>query len=185
MADGALTMKMARVLGQEIKWQYWEVLCGHGEPGIDPVESLGKLRAWYSPKYANSSILADLDIAIVQRNTNQVVALIEVEETTCKPKVLLGNVLATLMGSQISFQGKRHLSVGTRTTLIVLAKCPTRAYKDRIAFLQEQLIPVTAHLMTPNAAIGQVVMDGFLDELELEEKLKMHIQAAITEAEQK
>jgi hypothetical protein len=65
----------------------------------------------------------------------------------------------------------------------VLAKCPTQAYKDRIAFLQEQIISLKSHLMAPNAAIGQVVMDGFLDEVELEKELRIHIQAAITEIE--
>jgi hypothetical protein len=184
MAAGMLTMEVARKLRQASDLQGYEILCGHGQVGIDPAEYLGKLKAWYGVRYANHTILADLDIAIVQRNTNQIVALIEIEETTSKPKVLLGDALATLLSSRITFQGKRHWQVGPWTTLIVLAKCSTEAHKPRISFLQEQVTQLKMQMATPNAAMGRVVMAGFLHAAELEAMLYTEIQAAIMNAGQ-
>lgn len=180
MADGVMTMRVARSLRQMSALQSCEILCGHGETTIDPPASLGKLKAWYGAHYANHAILADLDIAVVERATDRLIALIEIEETANKPKTLLGDALATLLASRITFQGKRHWDVGAWTALIILAKCTNPASHARIAYLDEQVRHLKAHLTTPNAAIGEVVMAGFEDEAELAEKLRTQIVRALT-----
>lgn len=109
-------------------------------------------------------------------------ALIEIEETTDKPKVLLGDALATLLGSQVAFQGKQHWQVGSWTTLIVLAKRETAASKERIDFLQAQVTQLKIQLTTPNANVGRVIMAGYVDEAELANILHTEIQAAIRHA---
>ena len=181
MANGSMTAAIARSLREEREPQGFDVLFDHGQTGVDPAANLGKLKSWFGPKYAATTILADLDIAIVERQSDRLVALIEIEETTSKPKVLLGDAFATLLGDHITFQGKRHLSVGPWTTLIVLAciPTPTPANQHRIDFLEQQVNQIKAGLTTPNASIGRVVMGGFQDEVDLGEKLRALIQAAI------
>ncbi len=179
MAHGILTTKIARALSPELESKGFDVLYGHGQLGTDSSDRLGKLKSWFGPKYVARAVLADLDIAIVMRHTDQLIVLVEVEETTSKPKVLLGDVLATLLGSHITFQGKRHFQVGEWTSLIVLARSTNPAYHSRIAFLEEQANQLKTILDTPNAKIGKVVIRGFQNEPELEQMLRQLIQTTI------
>ncbi len=184
MAQGTMTTAIARALRLEYASQGLDVLYGHGQAGIDPPENLGKLRSWFGSEHKATTMLADLDIAIVRRETSQLIALIEIEETTTKPKVLLGDVLATLLGSHITFRGNCELSVGPWTTLIVLAQGAMPLNQSRIAFLEQQVNQIKGHLTTPNAAIGRVVMDGFQDEAELGRKLRALIHKAVADSEE-
>jgi hypothetical protein len=45
----------------------------------------------FGKEYKSGALLAFLDIAVVSQDTDKVIALIEIEETTDKPKVLLWN----------------------------------------------------------------------------------------------
>jgi len=179
MAHGILTAKIARALSPELEAQGFDVLYGHGQLGTDSSDRLGKLKSWFGPNYRASAVLADLDIAIATRDTDQLIALVEVEETTSKPKVLLGDVLATLLGGHITFQGKRHFHVGEWTSLIVLARSTNPAHQSRIAFLEAQANHLKSKLDIPNAKIGKVVIRGFQNELELEQMLRELIQTTI------
>jgi len=179
MEHGAITTKLARALLPGLHAQGYDVLYGHGQTGTDPSDRLGKIKSWFGSNYEASAVLADLDVAIVSRQTDQLIALIEIEETASTPKVLLGDVLAALLGSQITFQGKRHLRVGGWTTLIVTAHSTNPSHRGRIAFLEQQANHLKTKLATPNASIGRVVIDSFQNELELEQKLRQHIQDAV------
>lgn len=179
MAHGILTAKIARALSAELDSQGFDVLYDHGQLGTDSSDRLGKLKSWFGPKYRASAVLADLDIAIAARDTHQLMALVEVEETISKPKVLLGDVLATLLGGHITFQGKRHFHVGEWTSLIVLVRSTNPAHQSRIAFLEAQANHLKSKLDTPNAKIGQVFIRGFQNELDLEQMLKELIQTTL------
>lgn len=182
MAYGVLTSRLAWTLQGELAPQGLEVLCSHGPNGAEARGRLGKVRAWYGPAYTQQSILADLDIAVVSHTSGRLIALVEVEETSAKPKLLVGDVLATLLGDRISFRGTQHWAVGPWTSLIVLAKVKTPADCERIAFVAQQVNLLSRHLTTPNAAVGCVVMEGFVDEAELGDKLRQHIHTAMARA---
>jgi hypothetical protein len=94
--------------------------------------------------------------------------------------VLLGDVLATLLGDHVSFQHKA-LHVGPWTSLIVLARSAHPAHRKRIEFLKERVNQLKTTLGTPNARVGKVVLRGFKDEPELAETLKGLIEAVIVE----
>lgn len=179
MTSGIMTTNVARALLPEFKSQSLDLLYGHGQTGIDPIESLGKLRSWIGPKYAACAILADLDIAVVLGGTDKLIALIEIEETTSKPKVLLGDAMATLLGSQVTFQGKYPYSVGPWTTLIILACSSSLSGQSKVAFLEKEVNQLKAKLTTPNASIRHIVMECFQNEADLERKLRVHIQDAV------
>ena len=46
MSNGALTTQVARSLQHEFDGQGFDLLHDHGKKGIDPIETLGKLRSW-------------------------------------------------------------------------------------------------------------------------------------------
>ncbi len=112
------------------------------------------------------------------------IALIEIEETTTKPKKKVScfwvmRNLATLLGGHITFQGNRELLVGPWTTLIVLAHGAMPLNQSRIAFLEHQVNQIKDHLTTPNANIRRVIVVGFENEMELEQTLSALIQEAV------
>ncbi len=180
MTHGALTAKMAHALARQYEPQGFVVLHDHRQPGADPTGKLGKPKSWFGADFAAAAILADLDIVIADQHTGCALALIEIEETTDKPKVLLGDVLATLLGDHITFHGQQ-LQVGSWTSLIVLAHCTNPAHRDRIKYLETQVNHLKSALRTPNAKIGKVVIRGYQDKQDLEETLKTLIQTSIAE----
>lgn len=178
MAHGVVTSRIARLLQQELGQQGYDVLHDHGQLGIDPKDKLGKIKSWYGLTYNSNAILADLDIAVVGQDS-KVFALVEIEETTDKPKVILGDVLATLLGHNITFQGKRNLLVGEWTTLVIMAHSVQHSHQDRLSYLEGQVNRIRSGLSTPNAVIGRIVVDTFDSESQLEHKLRNHIQQAL------
>jgi hypothetical protein len=185
MAYGALTMQSARALQQEYSQQGFDILHDHGQRGIDSPLLLGKICAWFGETYQSETILADLDMAVVSHSAavshteERVYALIEIEETSNKAKVVLGDILTTLLGKGIRFQGKRDLQVGRWTTLIVMAHDRKPSQPNRIPYLNEQGRYLRENLLTPNASIGVVIIDTFSDDQQLLDKLRQHINDAI------
>lgn len=175
MSNGKLTANVARSLQQEFNQQGFDVLHDHGQKENDSPGKLGKLRSWSGPSLKSETVLADLDIAIISRDDKKIYALIEIEETTDKPKVILGDVLATLLGNGIAFQGK-DLQVGKWTTLILMVH---GTHLDRLAFLTEQISLIKLKLKTPNATIGRIIIDTYSKELQLVEKLRKHISEVV------
>jgi len=171
MKHGALTAEVARYLTEHLEPHCFDVLYDHGEISDDSVSQVGRIASWFGTEYKSVALLAFLDIAIVSKNTGEVVVLIEIEETTDKPKVLLGDVLATLLGDRITFQGKRDLDVGYWTTLLVLAKTGKRQHDDRIIYLEDKLNQLKSSLSTNNATISRIVLRPFRNVTELQDAL--------------
>ena len=179
MSHGALTTQIAHSLHQELDNQGFDVLHDHRQKEINQPAKLGKPRSWFGSTLNSKTLLADLDIAIVFRQDKKIYALIEVEETTSKPKVILGDILATLLGSGIAFQGKLDLQVGDWTTLVVMVSDAHNLHKERLAFLSEQAAVLKEKLTTPNASIGRIIVDSFSSEKQLENKIRQHILHAV------
>jgi hypothetical protein len=185
MARGAMSMQAARSLQPEFSQQGFDILHAHGQPGVDSPLLLGRICSWFGDAYQAGTILAHLDMAVVSHEAfvshtqERAYALVVIEETSCKPRVILGDVVATLLGKGIKFQGKRDLQVGKWTTLIVLAHDARQAGTERIPFLAGQSKYLRENLLTPNASLGRVVIDMFVDDRELEEKLRQAITAAL------
>jgi hypothetical protein len=180
MAKGALTVQAAHKLQDQFNAQGFDILYDHGKAGIDPPTKLGKIRSWFGDSYQAETILADLDIAVVSKHKERVYALIEIEGTANKPKVIFGDVITALLGNGINFQGKRDLRIGKWTTLIVMAHDANQNHLIRIPYLTKQSNFLRENLLTPNASIGQVIIDTFSDDVQLEDKLNKHINDAIS-----
>ena len=182
MTLGRLTASVAIQLSQELSSKGFDVLFDHASKGTVPPETLGKIASWFGPEYNSITRLGFLDIAVVSRHAQKALALVEIEETTDKPKVLLGDILATLLGGGIKFQGNRHLQIGSWTTLIVMGRSRWPSHQARISFLLEQAEELKNKLATPNASIGQIVIDLFRDEKDLLDKLPRQVEKALQDA---
>ncbi len=179
MRHGKLTAWVARTLDQKFGSKGFDVLHDHRTMENDRPDKLGKIRSWFGSTYNVDSILADLDIAVICKANNKVYALVEIEETTDKPKVILGDILATIIGKHITFQGKRDLEIGNWTMLIVLSHCSQSSHLDRTRFLEGQSNKLKTSLTTHNASINKIIVDEFRDRAELQKKIEKHIADAI------
>ena len=180
MIKGKLTAQIGRLLSKKLEGRRLDVLFDHGRRETDPPENLGRIVSWFGEKYEPDALLAFLDIAIVQHSSEKVFWLIEIEESTDNPKVVLGDVLATLLGHRITFQGNRPLNVGPWTKLLVLCRSE-RLNQARIDFLKKSLNHLKSLISTSNASIGKIVIDTFADEFDLEGKLLRQIENALYE----
>jgi hypothetical protein len=179
MAHGKLTPKVAITLSHELASMGFEVLFDHASRGTVPPQNLGKIASWFGPEYRSPTQLGFLDIAVVSKISEKAVVLVEIEETTDHPKVLLGDLFATLLGEGIKFQGKRDLHVGPWTTLVILGRSKLQSHQVRVDYLLEQAKQIKTRLSTPNALIGQIFIDHFREENDLRDKLSGYIELAI------
>ena len=175
MSHGELTAKTARYLSQNIDMDGFTTLFDHGDPSTDPPDQVGNISSWFGEKLILSSQLALLDIAIIEAETNRVVALFEIEETSSTPKVILGDAFGTLLGNNVTFKGQRSLVVGAFTTLIILVRQRKGDQRDKIDYLQTQIESLSKHINSGNASIGRIYIDTYLSELDLLQKAKDHV----------
>ena len=120
--------------------------------------------------------MSHIDIALVEQDSERVFALIEIEETTDKPKTLLGDVFGILMGEHLSF-GKDHpLRVDEDTALFVLGRSKF-SHVDRIDYVLDQVKRVSSNLGTGNSKIKKIDIKTFSTDEALQELLTDHIEA--------
>ncbi len=173
MNFGELTAQMARELAAQLGPLGYDVFFDLGDKNTDTTSIVGRIVSWIGDEYSKNSRLAFLDIAVVEREPGagepmRAVALVEIEEGHPTPKVILGDLLATLFGDHLAFGGTL-IGVGSWTTLIVLA----HSEHDRpiFAFLQDQVNQLKSVLSTGNAAIGRTVVSTYENEQDLRAQL--------------
>jgi hypothetical protein len=179
MKHGALTAQLGNFLSAKLEQHAVKVLYDHGYQVKDMLTPVGRLSAWFGAHYGASSLLAHIDLAVVEHGSDKALALVEIEESTDKPKVLLGDVLAILLGNGVRFRGNRMLKIGPWTSLVVLAFHPTTAHDERVAFLEDQANRIRTGLSTPNAAVGKIHLQTFCNEEDLMHKASGLLDQAI------
>jgi hypothetical protein len=175
MADGKLTARAARYLIKALDIPGYEILFDHGDPLIDPPSLLGNISSWFSDEYSSKSQLALLDIAVVETETDRALVLVEIEETSSSPKVILGDLFGTLMGDHVTFQGRRELRIGDHTSFIILVADEKLRSRGQIEYIQEEVEKARRHMESWNNKIGRVIVDLFQDEGDLFQKLKSYV----------
>jgi hypothetical protein len=170
---------VARRLACKLSDREVDVLFDHGDPAVDRPDCLGKIASWFGSHLSLATRLALLDIDVVQRDTNAAAALIEIEETTATPKVLLGDLLGTLLGDHVTFHSTHHLEVGPGTTLIVLVRARSEPKRRQTAELAGRVRDLQPHLRSGNAAIGRVVVRPYAGADELAELVERLVREAL------
>ena len=170
-ADGELTGEIGERLVSVFKDH--DVYHDHGTNGCTIV-------SWFGEGLHRDTELSQLDMAIVERGTGRLRALVEIEETSKKPKTMLGDVFGTLFGEHITVQG-RQFDVGEQTALIVMLMAPTQKEEDgkRMAYLKHKIEICQSALCTRSHSVGRLVIDTFTDGPDLEQKLQGHIGAVL------
>ena len=171
---GQLTAKVAQNITPDLTKMGCDVLYDHGSSS----ENVGKIVSWFGDELNREAQLSFLDMAVVEHNSQKVFVLVEIEETTDKPKTLLADVFGTLMGDHITFREKRKLRVGDWTILIVMGKSDV-LHRERNSFLRRTANSIRPALGTANASIKEVVIETFPNESELERMLKEQIDCAL------
>lgn len=187
MLLGALTAQAARRLSMKFDSLGLDVLCAHRDRRVGRDESshvrLGQIISWIDLEFKPSSRLAYPDIAIVDRTSNKVILLAEVEESKAQPKLVITDLFATLLGDCVTFgpDHKEVLKVGPWTTFVLLAKSTGKASgEEQLKSLAGKLNEVRKCLTTAaNASVGQIIIDTYRSEPELGEKLVTQTEKAL------
>ena len=81
MSKGEITV----IIASNLDIEGYDVFYDHGDPAN---ENVGKIAVWYGDdeKPERDTELSQLDIAIVKKGTNKAIVLVEVEETSDRPK---------------------------------------------------------------------------------------------------
>jgi len=177
---GELTVKIARKISQILDKNEYKLLYDHGVSG----KNVGKIVSWFGnkDKCERETELSQLDIAIIEQNRNKAIALVEIEETNDRPKTLLGDALCVLMGDHICFGGNYKILVDERTILIILGKSEVSHAKHnekRNKYLCEKVMKIKSGLSTVNCVIGNVVIESFSGEEEMETQLSYAVKRAL------
>ena len=168
--DGQSTSNVANNIKRKLNEEGYDVYSDHGEAG----EFIGTIAVSYEEKtegkLGREEEISQLDIAVMKRNANEGIALVEIEETTDNPKKLIGDIFAVLMGNSIYLPGKkkRKLDVGDWTTLIIIAEGV--AHEPRNKDIQNMANCARSVFRTTNLMIGNIVIDSFSADKDLEDK---------------
>ena len=150
-SHGELTAKV----GKGLKFDGCDVFYDHGTAG----ENVGKIVSSIEKKYGKKDGLSQLDIAVVERSSNRVLVLVEVEESTDRPKTMIGDIFGVLFGEYLSFK-RRELIVGPFTTLLVTG-VGAADYVDRNQHILQKVHKVKALLGTKNSAMDLLPIKVF------------------------
>jgi hypothetical protein len=108
-SHGELTANLADKISRIWHGRGYEVLHDHGRLN----NNVGKIVSASKKDYRNGDELRQLDIAVVKHGSNQVIALIEIEETTDNPKTFLGDNFGVLLGEIVCFSKETNYLLGT------------------------------------------------------------------------
>lgn len=160
------TVPLANYLAGLYQGSSRQVYYDHGPDSL-------RIYSWFGPKYTpphSARHLAWMDIVIADPQTKDVYQIIEVEDTSSRPKTILGDIMAVLLGDGLSFAGKNDWQIGEWTTCFVLCKASSQSSTAQVQldYMQHQITAILPHLGTGNARIGQIILGQFTDLADLQ-----------------
>lgn len=169
--SGRMTSDLGRQLRSALATNGLDVLYDHGTGGH---EGVGKPTLWFGSEYSSATRLGQLDIAVVERETDRALVLFEIEETSAGPKQLLGDIFATLFSERLAMPKPiyRELDYGKHTTLAVLARITSSQHLARLRFLQERIDRLRPFVLR------DVILDAFVDAEDLRRKTTKILKAS-------
>jgi hypothetical protein len=178
MNSGELTGRIGHDLTERLKDHGFDVLYDHGKGDAED-QNVGRIASWFGDKLSFQTRLALIDIAIVESSSNRAFALIEIEETSSDPKVILGDVFGTLLGDRISFRDRGELTVGNFTTLFVFVAGDKDRVDAKINHLSEHLNSLKENMTSENASLRIIFIHAFSNEDDLRSQLNTYIETEL------
>jgi hypothetical protein len=174
MANGqTFTLPAATYLLNRYKDTALQVFYDHGD------HSSQRLYSWFGATYTApyaARHLSWVDIVVADPKTRKIHQIIEIEDSTARPKTVISDVMAVLLGDGLAFAGHADWLVGDWTCLLVFAYVSTAhaqaKYDAQLAHLQQQIVSFQSCLKTRNAAVGRILVETFKDIAELQEKIE-------------
>lgn len=174
MANGQkFTVPAAAYLREYYRNSTYHVFYDHGSYPSQRIYS------WFGTSYTTpyaAKHLSWIDIIVADPKSGKVDKIFEIEDSAAKPKTLVADLMAVLLGDGLAFASRSDWQVGEWTSLIVLAYVSTSAaqakYQARLEHVQRHTTSFLTCLKTRNAAIGRIVLKTFKDLGELESKLE-------------
>jgi len=160
-------------IGEKLKFDGFDVFYDHGPSG----ENVGKIVSTLKNDYGREDELSQLDIAVVEQDSDKAVLLVEIEETSDRPKIFLGDIFGVLFGNHVYFK-KRELRVGNFTTLLVVG-ISKNEHTARNEHIEKYANKIKGSLGTSNSEIGKIVIKIYRDEEDMLEKLPALLGMAI------
>lgn len=114
---GEFGLWLTRYLGRDSQYS---VFYDHGIKQEAP--NVAAIKGFYGHKVANRNRLADIDVIVVNNDNDEVILLIEIEESEMPPKKLLGDVFATLMCNRFAVRienEQKYFTLSPESRLIV------------------------------------------------------------------
>jgi len=161
------------LLGKGLKIEGYDVFYDHDIPG----DHVGNIVSTFGEAYGREEALSQLDIAIVRQGSRKTIVLCEIEETSDRPKTLLGDIFGVLFGEHVFFK-RKELEIGDFTTLIV-AGVSRSEHTKRNQHIQESANKIKTGLGTRNASVGKIVIETYESASELLSKLPLLLESAV------
>jgi hypothetical protein len=160
-------------LGSKLALDGYDIFYDHSTSS----ENVGKIGSTLKKDYGRDDELSQLDIAIVEHTSDKAVLLVEIEETSDRPKTFLGDIFGVLFGKHIYFK-RRELLVGDFTTLLVVGISKTE-HTERNQHIEDYANKIKRSLGTQNSKIGKVVIKTYRDKKDMLENLPTLLEMVI------
>jgi len=162
--NGEVTERIAKLIRERLPPEYEVLHDPHShEKGKDRIVSR-----------VRGERLSYIDLVVVDSSSNELLMIMEVEESSKEPKRVLGDIFAVLMGDNITYGRRnegRELKITSQTVMVVaISKIDHRRRDD----ILEQRVNEARRLLArqfQNSKLGRVIILPFEDEHELVSEL--------------
>ncbi len=152
MKNGIKTEEFGLWLTQYLKTNsQYSVYYDHGNQQED--SKVVVIKGFYGDKVTNINRLADIDVMVVN-NDNEIILLIEIEESKMPPKKLLGDIFTVLMCNRFAVRmgnANRYYEASSKTLLVIAGVVPNQGNERNK--IRDTIIPRLQKFHTPNDAI--------------------------------
>ena len=162
-------------IGGKLKLDGYDVFYDHGISS----ENVGKIVSTLKKDYGRDDELSQLDIAVVEQESGKAVLLVEIEETSDRPKTFLGDIFGVLFGKHIYFK-RRELQVGKFTTLLVVG-ISKADHPDRNQHIEDNANKIKLSLGTQNSKIGKLKIETYRNEQDMHSELPAVLEKIVNE----
>ena len=155
MKHGKMTEQFGLWLKKHLETnKKYSVFYDHGSPLEDP--SVVVIKGFYGDKVTNRNRLADVDVMVA--NTDQeVVLLIEIEESEMSPKKLLGDIFSTVMCNKFAVRPENeneYFGVSPKTVLIIAGVVPNQGdQEEELDKIRNIIMPRLQKFSTPKGSL--------------------------------
>lgn len=181
MNNGKKTEEFGLWLTQYLKTNSrYSVFYDHGNQQED--SAVVVIKGFFGEKVTNRNRLADVDVIVVN-NDNEVILLIEIEESRMSPKKLLGDIFTSVMCNRFAVRienENRYFDLSSKTRLIIAGLVPNQGNEQNI--IRDTIVPRLQKFHFPNDSlqIDNIKIVTGKDISETFEELKSEVKSVFT-----